>query len=41
MVGTTFWGKHGWQHILGINMIGRTFWEKTWLAAHFGKNKHD
>jgi hypothetical protein len=29
--------KHGWQHILGKNMISSTFWEKTRLAAHSRK----
>jgi hypothetical protein len=38
MISSTFWGKnHGWQHILGKNMIGSTFWEKTWLTAHSGE----
>jgi hypothetical protein len=35
--------KHGWQHILGKNMISIAAYsgKNTWLAAHSGKNKHD
>jgi hypothetical protein len=29
MIGSAFWEKHDWQHILRKTMIGSTFWEKN------------
>jgi hypothetical protein len=34
-ISSTFWEKHGWQHILGKNMISSTFWGKNMIESTF------
>jgi hypothetical protein len=33
MIGSAFWEKHDWQHILRKTMIGSIFWEKNIIGS--------
>jgi hypothetical protein len=35
MIGSAFWKKHDWQHILGKIMIDSTFWVKNMICSSF------
>jgi hypothetical protein len=50
IISSTSWEKHGWQHILGKNMISSTigknmihstFWEKNMIDSTFWEKKHN
>jgi hypothetical protein len=41
MIGSTFWEKYEWPHILGENIIGSKLCGKNMIGSTLWKKKHD